>query len=158
MTDQPLFNLDSEERWRLVYDQRQWIIQYRKAKKTGPGAPETGTAFAKGGRRSTDEGWRGRSFVNGKKSALWRLFRELGILLTEEAVQRVDSMPETFCHFILQHDPKTAQRNPCIREAMSDMQRLSTPHKGARLTESVNNSDERADTPQKLNSARAKGR
>lgn len=56
MTDRPLFNLDAEARWQLAYDQHQWIIQYREAKKT-----------YRLGAKGKNSGWRDRSYVNGKK-------------------------------------------------------------------------------------------
>ena len=90
MADNPLFNLDPEGRWRLAYDSNQWIIQ-RRAQKPRVRHLE-GHAIA-------DSGWRGVSFIGGKKTTLARLFREKGISLTPEAQARFDVLPEQFLDF-----------------------------------------------------------
>ncbi len=87
MADNPLFTLDAEFRWRLAYDKQQWVIQ-RRAQKPRVRRLE-GHAIA-------DSGWRGVSFVGGKKTTLARLFREKGISLTPEAQARLDALPEQF--------------------------------------------------------------
>ncbi len=46
-----------------------------------------------------DTGWRGVSFVGGKKATLDRLFREKDISLTAEAQTRFDALPEQFMEF-----------------------------------------------------------
>ncbi len=89
MADNPLFNLDPEARWRLAYDAQQWVIQRRK----GPARPANRSGIA-------ESGWRGVSFVGGKKATLARLFREKGIVLTPEAQARLDALPEQFMDFI----------------------------------------------------------
>ncbi len=89
MADKPLFNLDAEGRWRLAYDSNQWIIQRRK----GSARPSNRSGIA-------DSGWRGGSFVGGKKATLERLFREKGISLTPEAQARFDALPEQFLDFV----------------------------------------------------------
>ncbi len=89
MADKPLFNLDTDGRWRLAYDRQQWIIQRR----VGAARPSDSGAVRK-------SGWRGVSFVGGKKATLHRLFREKGISLTREAQTRFDSLPEQFMDFI----------------------------------------------------------
>ncbi len=91
MADKPLFNLDSEGRWRLAYDRNQWVIQ-RRTQKARVRLLE-GHAIA-------DSGWRGVSFVGGKKTTLARLFREKGIVLTREAQARFDALPEQFLDFV----------------------------------------------------------
>ncbi len=91
MADKPLFNLDTDGRWRLAYDSNQWVIQ-RRAQKPRVRRLE-GHAIA-------DSGWRGVSFVGGKKATLGRLFREKGITLTPEAQARFDALPEQFMDFI----------------------------------------------------------
>ncbi len=91
MTDKPLFNLDAEGRWRLAYDSQQWVVQ-RRAQKPRVRRLE-GHAIA-------DSGWRGVSFVGGKKATLGRIFREKGIVLTAEAQARLDALPERFMDFI----------------------------------------------------------
>ncbi len=109
MADKPLFNLDAEDRWRLAYDSNQWVIQ-RRAQKPRVRRLE-GHAIA-------DTGWRGVSFVGGKKATLARLFREKGISLTLEAQSRFDALPETFRDFLAAIDsPRpwpvgTARRRP----------------------------------------------
>ncbi len=45
-------------------------------------------------------GWRGVSFVGGKKATLHRLFREKGISLKPEAQARFDALPEQFLDFV----------------------------------------------------------
>ncbi len=91
MADNPLFTLDAEFRWRLAYDKQQWVIQ-RRAQEPRVRRLE-GHAIA-------DSGWRGVSFVGGKKTTLARLFREKGISLTAEAQARFDALPEQFLDFI----------------------------------------------------------
>ncbi len=91
MADKPLFNLDTDGRWRLAYDRQQWIIQ-RRAQKPRVRRLE-GHAIA-------DSGWRGVSFVGGKKATLDRLFREKDISLTAEAQSRFDALPEQFLDFV----------------------------------------------------------
>ncbi len=91
MADKPLFNLDADGRWRLGHDRQQWIIQ-RRTKKARVGRTEGGSI--------ADSGWRGVSFVGGKKTTLHRLFREKGISLTAEANARIDALPEQFMDFI----------------------------------------------------------
>ncbi len=91
MADKPLFTLDDSCRWRLAYDSNQWVIQRRTQK---PRARRLeGHAIA-------DTGWRGVSFVGGKKATLDRLFREKGISLTAEAQSRFDALPEQCIDFI----------------------------------------------------------
>ena len=91
MGDKPLFTLDAEGRWRLAYDRQQWIIQRRTQK------PRVRRLE---GHAIADTGWRGVSFVGGKKATLDRLFREKGISLTPEAQVRFDALPEPFMDFI----------------------------------------------------------
>ncbi len=52
------------------------------------------------GHAITDSGWRGVSFVGGKKATLGRIFREKGIVLTAEAQARLDALPDNFAAFI----------------------------------------------------------
>ena len=89
MADRPLFNLDTEGRWRLAYDRQQWIIQRR----VGAARPSDSGAVLK-------SGWQAVSFVGGKKPTLHRLFREKGIDLTNEAQTRLDALPEKFMDFV----------------------------------------------------------
>jgi len=89
MADKHLFNLDTEGRWRLAYDRQQWVLQRRV------GSPRPGKGAA-----VRDTGWRGVSFVGGKKATLHRLFREKGVSLTAEAQSRLDALPEQFMDFI----------------------------------------------------------
>ena len=90
MPDLPLFELDAESRWRLAYDQHQWIVQRRDGRRT----------------------WRGIAFIGSEKSTLWRIFREKQIWLRDEAIARVDALPDYFCSFLRQHDPELAKRHP----------------------------------------------
>ncbi len=91
MADNRLFTLDAEGRWRLAHDRQQWVIQ-RRTKKARVGRTEGGSI--------DDSGWRGVSFVGGKKATLDRLFREKGVFLTTEAQARFDALPEQFMDFI----------------------------------------------------------
>ncbi len=92
MTDKPLFNLDAKARWRLAFDSHKWVVQ-RRAQKPRVRRLE-GHAIA-------DSGWRGVSFVGGKKATLGRIFREKGIVLTAEGQIRLDALPERFMDFIV---------------------------------------------------------
>ncbi len=89
MADKPLFNLDTDGRWRLAYDRQHWIIQRR----VGAPRPSDSGAVLK-------SGWQAVSFVGGKKATLDRLFREKGIFLTGEVQARFDALPEQFMDFI----------------------------------------------------------
>ncbi len=91
MADKPLFNLDTDGRWRLAYDRQQWVIQRRKGKPRPTDSKGSGVA---------EPAWRGVSFVGGKKATLDRLFREKHISLTAEAQARFDALPEQFMDFI----------------------------------------------------------
>ncbi len=88
MTDKPLFNLDTKGRWRLAYDSNQWVLQKRAG---SPGRNRHGIR---------ESGWRGVSFVGGRKATLGRLFREKGISLTPEAQTKFDALPERFLEFV----------------------------------------------------------
>ena len=89
MADKPLFTLDAEGRWQLAYDSNQWALQRRQQ------AARPGNSHG-----IRDSGWRGVSFVGGKKATLERLFREKGITLTPEAQTRFDVLPQRFMDFI----------------------------------------------------------
>ncbi len=91
MADKPLFNLDAEGRWRLAYDRQQWVIQHR-TKKARVSHTEGGSI--------RDSGWRGVSFVGGKKATLARVLGEKGVVLTAEAAARFDALPERFIDFV----------------------------------------------------------
>ncbi len=47
-----------------------------------------------------DSGWRGVSFVGGKKATLVRVLGEKGVGLTAEAAARLDALPEQFLDFV----------------------------------------------------------
>ncbi len=53
------------------------------------------------GHAIAESGWRGVSFVGGKKAPLERLFREKGISLTPEVRARLDALPEQFLDFVV---------------------------------------------------------
>ncbi len=89
MVDKPLFTLDAEGRWRLAYDSNQWVLQRRQQ------AARPGNSHG-----IRDSGWRGVSFVGGKKATLDRLFRERGVSLTAEAQARFDVLPKQFRDFV----------------------------------------------------------
>jgi hypothetical protein len=90
MRDLPLFVLDADGRWRLAYDQHQWILQRRDGRRT----------------------WRGIAFIGSKKSTLWRIFREKHIGLTDEAIAMVDALPDYFFSFLRQRNPELAEKHP----------------------------------------------
>ncbi len=92
MADKPLFTLDAEGGWRLAYDAQQWVIQCRTQK---------ARVRRLEGHAIADSGWRGVSFVGGKKTTLHRLFREKGISLMPEAQARFDALPEQFLDFVV---------------------------------------------------------
>ncbi len=98
MADKPLCILDAEGRWRLAYDSQQWVTQRRK----GPARPANRSGIA-------ESGWRGVSFVGGRKATLARLIREKGISLTPEAQARFDALPKQFLDFITVPDGFAAQ-------------------------------------------------
>ena len=85
MTDIPLFILDEKARWRLAYDQNQWILQRRK----GAARPSKGSGIR-------DSGWRGVSFVGSEKCILYRCLREKGVALTPAALAALERFPDTF--------------------------------------------------------------
>jgi hypothetical protein len=88
MVDKPLFILDADGRWQLAYDSNQWVLQRRV------GSPDRNTSGIR------ESGWRGVSFVGGKKATLERLYREKGIVLTAAARARFDALPDNFLAFI----------------------------------------------------------
>ncbi len=90
MTDTPLFNLDAEGRWRLAYDSQQWVVQRRVGKARRRGSDSAAM------RRT---GWKGVSFIGGKKATLRRVLGEKGVVLTPEAQARLDVLPEQFLNF-----------------------------------------------------------
>ncbi len=92
MADKPLFILDAEGRWRLAYDRNQWVIQSRT---------QNPRVRRLEGHAIADSGWRGVSFVGGKKTTLARLFREKGISMTPQAQARLDALPEQFLDFVV---------------------------------------------------------
>ncbi len=78
MADTPLFTLDADGRWRLAYDDRQWLVQKHR-----PASGKT-TAVA---------------FVATYKRILLDAIREKGVPLTAEAVTRLEALPDTFREF-----------------------------------------------------------
>ncbi len=93
VADKPLLNLDADGRWRLASDRQQWIIQRRTQK------PRVRRLE---GHAISDTGWRGVSFVGGKKATVERLFREKGIVLTPEAQKQLDALPNEFRVFLVE--------------------------------------------------------
>ncbi len=89
MADKPLVTLDADGRWRLAYDSNEWVL-HRRQQAARPGNSD--------GIRDT--GWRGVSFVGGKKATPGRLYREKGIILTAAARARFDALPDNFLAFI----------------------------------------------------------
>ena len=93
MADQPLFTLDATGRWRLAYDQLQWVVQRRDGSARRCDVP--------GARNS---GWRAVSFIAGEKRVLPRVLREKAVVLTPEAQARLDALPERFVDFLAEQD------------------------------------------------------
>ena len=79
MADKPLFALDAEGRWRLAYDELQWILQTRRGKPT-----------------ANSSGFLGVSFIASEKRVLVDVIREKGVSLTAEAIDQLDALPATF--------------------------------------------------------------
>ncbi len=99
MADRPLFNLDTEGRWRLAYDSNQWVLQKARLRKT-PRPSQTSRSGRFEVAPDSVLDWRGVSFVGSEKRILRRLFREKGISLTAEAQARLEALPEQFMDFI----------------------------------------------------------
>ena len=78
MADKPIFALDAKRQWPLAYDDLQWIVQYR--------SPSGRT--------------RGVAFIATFEEILLQVLREIGIPLTEEAVNRLDDLPSMIREFI----------------------------------------------------------
>ncbi len=74
----------------LAYDSQQWVVQHRVGKARRRGSDSAAM------RRT---GWRGVSFIGGKKATLRRVLREKGVPLTAEAQIRLDALPEQFLNF-----------------------------------------------------------
>ena len=87
MTDRTLFDLDAAGRYHLAYDSNQWIIHKRHG---------TRRKDAADGRKAGQGLWQAIWFIGGPKRGLWRSFRELEIILTDDAIARVDALPDDF--------------------------------------------------------------
>ena len=68
-----LFTLDAKENWALGADNQQWMVMRWKR-------PD----------------WRPVSFVASKKRVVMRVLDEKGIALTENAITRLNALPERF--------------------------------------------------------------
>ncbi len=64
MADKPLFDLDTEGRWRLAYDRQQWVVQRRAGMPCRRGSDSAAMRWT---------GWKAVSFVGGKKATLARV-------------------------------------------------------------------------------------
>jgi hypothetical protein len=73
----PLFHLDAKGRWRLSYDQLQWILERRR------GLPRHSDRGAV--RKS---GWEAVSFIASTKHVLHRVLREKRVTVTPTARAR----------------------------------------------------------------------
>ncbi len=91
MTDKPLFNLDTEARWRLAYDSNQWVLQQRRGE---------ARASHIEGRSIARSGYEAVSFIGSNKRVLRRVLGEKGVILTAEAQARLDALPDMFMDFI----------------------------------------------------------
>ena len=105
MADIPLFNLDADGRWRLAYDDLQWILQRRGGKP-----------------HARSSGFTGVSFIATKKQILMDVIREKAVALTPEATDCLDGLPDTFKEFV-----STPQEGP--REARKRGEGTQTPEK-----------------------------
>ena len=104
MSDKPLFELN--EKYQLAYDQHQWIVQVQEG-------------VRQKGDHAGEKRWRAISFIGSHKRHLWRVFGEKDILLTDEAVGKVDALADTFFDFLRDHDPASARRHPIWRAAQA---------------------------------------
>ena len=112
MADKPLFRLN--DRFRLACDQNQWVVQRRAGvRRDGP--------------RAGQVNWEGFAFVGSKKNTLWRVFREDEIWLTDEAISKMDAMPDHFFSFLRQHDPALAHRHPIWKTCQADKTPCTAP-------------------------------
>ena len=84
MADTPLFVLDAKGRWRLAYDDLQWVLQ------KATGNPD---------RKTTPVPFKGISFVATHKRILLEVIHEKGVSLTPEAVAKLETLPDTFKEF-----------------------------------------------------------
>ncbi len=91
MADKPLFDLDAEGRWRLAFDRQQWVVPQRVGTPCQRGSDNVAM------RRT---GWKAVSFIGGKKATLHRVLGEKGVVLTPEALVRLDALPDNFATFI----------------------------------------------------------
>lgn len=98
MADKPLFDLTVDGRWRLAYDKHQWIVQQGKLRRSAKAQSTLDRASA------STLGYRGVQFIGGPKEGLWHAFRKLGILLTEEAIAKIDAMPDSFLTWLRHYD------------------------------------------------------
>ncbi len=98
MTDQPLFDLDAEARWRLAYDKQQWVLQRAKKRRTPRRQRPPSSALEWAPSSVVD--WRGIPFIGSEKRVLRRCIREAGVVLTPEAQARLDALPDQFLDFI----------------------------------------------------------
>ena len=101
MTDKALFDLDAKGRYCLAYDNHQWIIRKRSTNR-GDGAG------------NLEPSYHGTKFIGGSKKGLWRCFRDLEIILTDDAIAQIDTMPDSFLRFLVNHDVETARHHPAI--------------------------------------------
>ena len=82
MADRQFLRLN--DRWALVYDRLQWIIQYRTSAKGKP------------------EKWGGVSFISSNRDILVLTLREKGIVADPEMMEQVLALPYTFKEWIAQ--------------------------------------------------------
>ena len=76
MADRQFLRLN--DRWALVYDRLQWIIQYRTSAKGKP------------------EKWGGVSFISSDRDILALALREKGVVLDPGKMEEVLALPYTF--------------------------------------------------------------
>ncbi len=94
MADNPLFTLDADGRWRLAYDDRQWVVQKHR-----PGSGKTTTV----------------AFVATTKRVLLDVMGEKGVSLSAEAATRLDTLTDSFRVFAGRPNISAAQaRTPVL--------------------------------------------
>ena len=111
MADKPFMQLN--DRWRLAYDSRQWVIQQK-----------AGAEF-----------WEGRKFIGSTAESLKRSISSLDIELSGEAGEKLARLPATFGEFLEQQgidrprDDARSKRHHRERDRVSQKRAVSAGNK-----------------------------